>query len=176
MIFTFDVYFKVRVKWFDKNLRFKYLKTNADENILTAVEKTQIWVPKIDFSLVRNSFRDHNEKIYVEKTRPKIMEVNLVNAPEIYDGSETPIFYHSEHHMRFYCGFEGIDLYPFETETCFFDFYFNGPANTLTEVNSNLLVTTKNALKDYEIIGWEENHNPMCSTCIWLSHPYLEVP
>ena len=50
---SFDVYFSMRVKWFDKKLKFIYLKNKDEANIVSEDEKISIWTPNIDFAFLR---------------------------------------------------------------------------------------------------------------------------
>ena len=79
----------------------------------------------------------------------------MLNAPESYDGSNTPLIIISEHNMRFFCGFDGISQYPFEIEACSFHFYLDGPANIGTNINGHMLgVPARRFIGQYEIKGW----------------------
>ena len=50
---SFDVYFSMKVKWFDKKLKFIYLKNKDEANIVSEDEKISIWTPNIDFAFLR---------------------------------------------------------------------------------------------------------------------------
>ena len=47
----FDVYFSMSLKWYDKKLRFQYLKNNDEENTVSEKDELQIWIPKLNFAL-----------------------------------------------------------------------------------------------------------------------------
>ena len=67
----------------------------------------------------------------------------------------TPLTYKSEHNMRFFCSFDGIVQYPFETETCSFYFFLNGPANNLTNIKCILEAPTNKIIGKYVLSEWK---------------------
>ena len=156
---SFDVFFQIKMRWFDNKLMFHYLKDNDYANILAEDEKAKIWTPNIDFALQRKSYKDYDDKIYVQKmTRPKMTNLhdNDIYARETYDGRYNPLLHVSDHNMKFFCGFDGISLYPFEIETCSFYFYLIGPANNLTKINIvNFEAPSENIIGRYFISEWK---------------------
>ena len=55
---TLDLNFRIHTRWFDTDLKFHYLKNNVHRHINSVPnnEITRIWVPKINFAHVRDSF------------------------------------------------------------------------------------------------------------------------
>ena len=39
------------IKWYDKKVRFQYLKNNVEQNIVSEKDELQIWIPKVNFAL-----------------------------------------------------------------------------------------------------------------------------
>ena len=154
---SFDIYFHARMQWYDKRLKFQYLKNKFDANMVSKNEMMNIWVPNIKFAFIRKSFQDYETKIYIKKhTKPEtVVKRDVMLAPEIYDGSGNPLLHISDHNMRFYCGFEGIADYPVDKESCSFYLYLDGPANRLTTIKSNLEPPTKTVIGQYVMSGWE---------------------
>ena len=66
---TLDLYFRIHVRWFDTDLKFHYLQNNTHKNInivpkVPNKEIPKIWVPKIYFAYVRNSFDGEKKKTF----------------------------------------------------------------------------------------------------------------
>ena len=64
---TFDVYFSVKITWFDNKLKFNYLRNNENVNIVPENERNYIWVPNFDFAYIRQSFSEKAEKLFIEQ-------------------------------------------------------------------------------------------------------------
>ena len=52
---SFEVYFRLSVKWFDRSLEFRYLKNEDYANIIPEKYARLIWIPKLDFSFMRKN-------------------------------------------------------------------------------------------------------------------------
>ena len=154
---TFDVSFGINITWFDRELNFHYLKNNENENIIPKEEKEKIWVPDINFAYVRKSFHDGEEKLYIKKITSSKMSADMtfVNVSEVCSGKHNPIIHLSEHNMRFFCEFDGITKFPFGSETCSFDFYLEGRANKLTNIERTLNYPSQTSIGQYKIIDWD---------------------
>ena len=150
---SFDVYFSVGVEWFDIKLKFQYLKNNYEANTVSEVDKSKIWIPNIEFAIIREAFKSYDPKLYVLKNAQTNRD-ELSIKKQIYAGSENPLLHLNEHILRFFCNFDGIAHYPMETETCSFYFYLDGPANRLTKITSNLRVPSKKNIDRFEITDW----------------------
>ena len=155
---TFDVYFSVKITWFDNDLKYNNLnlRNNDNVNIVPKDERNYIWVPNIEFAYIRELFSEKAEKLFVEmKGHPSMSEdLGSLNVSEMYDGNNNPLIRLSEHNIRFFCEFMGVANFPFGLETCSFDFYFEGRANKMTEIISNLDPPTQNLIDQYEIMDW----------------------
>ena len=160
---TLDLYFTVNITWFDRKLKFHNLKNITHKNIISNIDKIDIWVPKMYFAYVRESFdSDKKEKLFIQVRRSPRMSGDLssLNITEVYDGNDNPLHQNSEHNMRFFCEFDGVAKYPFGSETCSFDFYLEGQANGQTEMNPTLKYpvwkySAGNSIGQYDIIGWK---------------------
>ena len=115
-----------------------------------------IWVPKIHFAFVKETFNNFEEIIYIEKKTAKMStDLSNLNATEVNDGNVNPIIRFSEHYMTFFCEFNGVSQYPFGTESCSFDFYLQGRANRFTKINHTLKYPARKSIGQYDIIGWK---------------------
>ena len=153
---TFDVYFSVNIKWFDNELKFHHLKNNKKSNFVPRLEISNIWVPIIDFSFVRESYNEKQEQIYIQKIEATRMSGDLsnLNVSEVYDGKSNPLIRFSEHNMRFFCEFKGVTNFPFGSESCSFDFYLEGIADDWNEIKSTLDPPPQNIIDQYEVMDW----------------------
>ena len=169
---TFDVYFSIKITWFDKKVKFNYLKTNNHVNNVPNAARNEIWIPTVQLAFIRGSFNNFGEKVYIEKRSSPSMSANLsnLNVFEVYDGNTNPFVLFSEHDMRFFCDFNGVAKYPFGSETCSFDFYLKGPANELTNIKHTLKYPTQKLIGQYEIMGWKiENQQKESKNVITIS-------
>ena len=155
---SFDVYFHLSVKWYDRKLEFQFLKNNHFANNVEKY-KNRIWSPKIRFAFLQKSFDDFEEKMFVEKSRPKPVDLQLLNAAETYNGIDTPLFHFSEHSKRFLCEFNGISQYPFIKDTCSFYLYLDGSGNKLTTVKSSIEAPANKMIGQYTLSDWEIKSN-----------------
>ena len=152
---TFDVYFQINITWFEKKFKFHYLKNH--ENLISDFVKNKIWVPKNNFAFVKETFNDFEETIYIEKRNSTKMSADIshLNVSEINYGSVNPIIRFSEHHITFFCEFNGVSLYPFGPESCSFDFYLLGRANRFTKIKHSLKYPARRSIGQYDIMGWK---------------------
>ena len=60
---SFDFYFMIVVQWFDKNLKFDFLKKTKQGNSIPDRYQTQLWLPHIEF--------DNTDKIIKEQSGPR---------------------------------------------------------------------------------------------------------
>ena len=157
---TLDLHFRINVRWFDSSLKFHNLKNDKHKNVVPNNEVIGIWVPKIYFDYVRDSFGVEKEKHFIKMKSPPRMSEDLssLNVREVYDGTYNPLNKFSEHIIRFFCDFDGVVQYPFGSETCSFEFYLEGRANGKTEINHTLKYPEKysvgKSIGQYEIEGW----------------------
>ena len=157
---TFDVYFSLQLTWIDKKLNFVHLKSAADKNIIPEEERENIWVPKINFAFTISTVQDFDTIIFINRTMPVMSGgIDKIYVKEIYDGSETPLVYVSAHNIKFFCSFDKIDQYPFETQTCNFYFYLEGSANDQTYVNCTLKSPPEKVIGQYVTTGWQIKAN-----------------
>ena len=77
----------------------------------------------------------------------------------MYSGDVTPLVMVSEHNMQFFCNFESIKDYPFETQECFFYLYLSGSANQNTEIITNLTAPNAKIVGQYETKIWNLTTN-----------------
>ena len=57
---TFDLDFLLTLEWFEKDLKFNFLKNNSKENILTLEQVEKIWMPYIEFDHIEEIVRKYS--------------------------------------------------------------------------------------------------------------------
>ena len=153
---------KTLYQWFDSKLTYKYLKQNSEKNVVTDHQISQIWTPNIDFKIEQRSAQSTNkQRIFIERVSDPKMSggTEFLNVSETYSGSETPIVISSEHNMQFFCNFESIKDYPFETQVCYMYFYISGSENERMEIMTELKTPPPKIIGQYIIKGWNLTNN-----------------
>ena len=127
----FDIRFKLHFKWFDKNIQFRFLKSENYENVIPRSYSTLIWTPEIIFEELRDNMNSKNERrtLFVTRSGTPIL---LEDDTEVYDGNENSLNLVLKNRMTFLCPF-GIENYPFGNQECSFQFYLDGSDNRLTD-------------------------------------------
>ena len=135
----FDVYFILEVEWFAKNFNFEFLKYESFYNGLNESAKKRIWTPRIEFSdtnVKKIVTCDEYEVIILRRGKPKLdADIDLIQANEIYHGTENPLKISIEERIKFSCSFDNIKNFPFGKQKCSLKLHVTGVANRLTEIN-----------------------------------------
>ena len=87
--------------------------------MLSQLELNQIWVPDIHFKIeLRSAQHYYKQKVFIDRvSEPKMSGgTDQLDVSEMYSGDVTPLGMVSEHNMQFFCNFESIKDYPFETQ------------------------------------------------------------
>lgn len=137
--FSFDIVFKLTLRWYDKALFYKYLSENEHSNIISSKDQESMWLPFINYDHIQYKYENEQHPPKVFKSKPFMFgSIDQLEAVEMYSGSDTPIEMGYDLRMKFFCGFEKISEYPFGQQTCNFTFKLRGPASTDTELNGVL--------------------------------------
>ena len=83
----------------------------------------------------------------------------FLNVSETYSGLNTPLVISSEHNMQFFCNFESIKDYPFETQVCYMYFYISGSENERMEIVTELKTPPPKIVGQYITKGWNLTNN-----------------
>ena len=128
----FDIKFTLTLKWFDKNIRFQFLKKANYENALHASYTDRFWTPHLMFYDVKDmNMMVETRKYFVERNgSPTLMEDGVT---EVYEGSENPVSLVLKRRMIFICSFDSKN-YPFASQNCSFEFGLDGADYHLTEL------------------------------------------
>ena len=65
--FSFDIYFSLLVKWFDKNLQFSFLKRLSAKNSVSPAVFNKIWVPDVEFNKVNLRVNSFSSQIFISR-------------------------------------------------------------------------------------------------------------
>ena len=83
----------------------------------------------------------------------------FLNVSEDYSGANTPLIFSSEHNMQFFCNFESIKDYPFDTQECYMYFYVSGHQNEKMELLTELKTPPPKIVGQYVTNGWILKNN-----------------
>ena len=163
---TFDLFFRIQLKWFDNNIKYSFIKKNPDLNKINSNFTRQIWRPNIKFYLVSESKdADFEDNILVwRQSEPTLVykddegeekNVGLV-TDEIYDGASNQLELKMEKRKLFTCSFDGISNYPFGDQVCQFKFFIEGSSNQLTHLKAERLVENyQETVGRYKVKTWK---------------------
>ena len=156
---TFDIYFKLDMRWYDINLKYRFLNDLDDKNGFNQSELAKIWRPEIQFIHISNNddVIRFGDTIFVKKeNKPPHLSGGLdtLKVSEIYDGSEHSINILMKRKIKFTCPFEKIQDYPFGIQKCPLHFYISGVANGLTKFNCSIVHPEFKTVGQYNVEQW----------------------
>ena len=131
-----NFFMKLKFKWFDGNLKFKFLKDDDRRNPINATTEKTIWTPQIGFSYLYDDEKITFRSLVMEKqNKPEISEnIDELYNWKFYDGTQNSLKLEIFYMMGFLCHFKILSYeYPFGQDECTLDIYFKN--------NDNLLVT-----------------------------------
>ena len=133
---AFSLIFIVELEWNDLNLRFKYLKENPQCNSIDDETFGKMWRPKLNFGILAGTAEDPKvifDDNLVVRSRTAFLanDIDRVFYNESYHGSENKIHSKRIYQATFNCQFNGIYLYPFGTNKCWFRFFIKGASNKM---------------------------------------------
>ena len=136
---TFDLQFMLLIRWFDKDLKFEFLKVKALDNTLDEKLYRKFWTPKIEFENIRSEIIARSTFVFVERSGPALLEGdedgnNIFGVKEIYDGKENSLNLVIKKRIKFSCSFRNIKRYPFGSQTCSIRYFIVGAANNLSNL------------------------------------------
>ena len=128
------------VKWSDPGLSFHNLKKDANQNILTENEQTDIWIPKITFKSTKateRSIMDKNSIVRVlanENFTFSRTDLTHYQNIHIFEGSNTQLEMSRFYETEFLCLYH-MAWYPFDTQTCTLDFTLDATASAFVSLD-----------------------------------------
>ena len=156
----FDLDFILHMKWYDKDLRFEYLKNSIDENTLYKETLEKIWYPNVYFEKPQKIIEDLDKKVFVSKESQASLfgSMEHIHVKEEYFGKKNAFNLQIRIRALFSCSYDKIRLYPFGQQSCFLKFYLFGAANNMTKIVPQDVVN-KGALDigRYLIHSWSIN-------------------
>ena len=155
--FSFDIYFSLLVKWFDKNLQFSFLKRLSAKNSVSSAVFNKIWVPDVEFNKVNLRVDSFSSQIFISRNvQPALTgENDLLQPTEIYEGRENPFNLKIEERDKFSCSFDNIKNYPFGLQRCSLSVFIKGTDNNLTNLSpEKFLDKGPKEIGQFLIQGW----------------------
>ena len=153
----FDLHFKLQVQWFDKDVRFEFLKDQEYDNTLSEDLTKKIWFPKIKFYNELFVISTFTEEIFVTKlSKPELNgEVDKLDIREVYYGEENPFTIYISKRIKLTCLFDNIKFYPFGDQLCSLQFYLKGADSNLTIMNPKEIINQgQKEFGQYVIQSW----------------------
>ena len=182
---TFDIYFKLDLKWYDVNLKYKYLNDMNEKNAFYQDELDEIWTPKIQFIHVENNddVIKFGDTIFIKKENSSAKltgGLENLRVYEIYEGSHHSINILTKRKMKFSCPFENIKNYPFGIQKCSLHFYISGVANGLTKLDCNIESPEQKTVGQYEVRDWtlrpeEKDGDKVVTVTMTLSRSFTSI-
>ena len=169
---TFELRFRVLLKWFDKDLTFEYLKENDEQNFLPEELINQIWSPSVEFDEknMKTNVNTYTEQIFISRQSEPFYdaEVDTLNIKKLYKGSENRLNLLLEKRVTFECTFDQIRNYPFGQQKCSVVVYLKGTGSKLTNlVAESFEDKGSKVLGNFVVEKWEmdmennEAHHPI---------------
>ena len=131
-------------KWKDPGLTFHNLKRDANQNLLSDVEWSRIWVPRIIFDNTEatdKSIMDRDAIIRVlanENFTHTTTDIHHHQNIYVFEGKEAKLEKSRAYNTEFLCKYS-MAWYPFDSQTCRLDFVLDASAAAFVQlVNGSL--------------------------------------
>ena len=109
----------MNLTWFDPRVRFRGLRRDESENILTNSEAQQLWVPSLTFVNTEKQDKtvlDNRTMITVERIgNYRTSTDNQIKNEYVYSGIDNPMTMSRVYSTKWLCGYEMMS-YPFDTQ------------------------------------------------------------
>ena len=131
-------------KWKDPGLTFHNLKRDANQNLLSEVEWSRIWVPRIIFDNTEatdKSIMDRDAIIRVlanENFTHTTTDFHHHQNIYVFNGKEANLEMSRAYNTEFLCDYS-MAWYPFDSQTCHLDFVLDASAASFVELLNGTL-------------------------------------
>ena len=131
-------------KWKDPGLKFHNLKRDANQNVLSEIEWSRIWVPRIIFDnteATEESIMDAKSIIRVlanENFTHTVTDLHHHQNIYVFDGKETELEMSRAYNTEFLCEYS-MAWYPFDSQTCHLDFVLDASAAAFVKLVNGTL-------------------------------------
>ena len=121
---NFVAKFRLKLRWFDVQLRWVNLKNSRFRNFLNNEEKMMIWMPKLrmeESDYIKPIKVDESATVYVEKASEGQSQIYPTNIDRsiYYSGVSNPLNYERDYQEQFFCSFD-YHWYPFDVQVSYF--------------------------------------------------------
>ena len=119
----FHVKYILSTSWIDPGLTYHHLKRNPDQNILSKVEKSSIWTPRVIFANTKatdNSILDDNSLVQIiPNANFTFTKTGMTDHQNIYifNGENTKLEMTRAYETEFLCSYN-MAWYPFDSQKC----------------------------------------------------------
>ena len=155
---SFDFYFMILVQWFDKNLKFEYLKNGKQGNSIPERIQSELWLPHIEFDNTDKIIKSYLPELFITKLADPTLngDIDQIDVKEIYLGQDNPLTIQIKKRVKFSCSFDNIKNFPFGKQLCTMNFYILGSDNFLTQfIPDQLINFGPDEIGQYVIENWE---------------------
>ena len=159
----FKLSFGIKLKWKDTHLKFSFLNSNPQRNIIPEEIRQELWTPDLHFLSVlkKSDIFETAHNFFVEK---KGLATMIEDRNEIYSGDENILTIETVKQATFICSFDSIQFYPFGTQTCSFKFFIPGIDNNFTILNPATFIDDgPQSVGEYQILQWSVEEGPVIS-------------
>ena len=154
---TFSLEFNMDFKWTDSRLKFNFLKTDNNSNMI-ADPKENIWIPDAIFLRLKGQSNPiiMYEHTSVEKKGTAKMSagMDVLQANETYEGADNPITISSVYQGDFICSFDTI-WYPFDNQKCSVKTFLNSADADFVYFSPQKIIDKgPSKVGQYQVKGW----------------------
>jgi hypothetical protein len=130
--------------WTDPGLTYHNLKKNANQNLLSELEKSSIWTPKVIFKNTKateTSILDEHSMVRVlpdKKFTYSTTDLKHHQNIYIFKGTDTTMEMSRAYETEFICSYN-MAWYPFDTQSCTLDFVVSVSARAFVRLEPGVL-------------------------------------
>ena len=118
---TLDISFQLSLTWYDPRITFVNLKTDANLNTLTEVEKADVWKPVLLFQNTKHKLTTvTDDDVLATVARQGSFTVSGIEDPvhaSFFTGQENPLTFSRTYNIPFTCQFD-LAWFPFDSQEC----------------------------------------------------------
>ena len=157
---VFHVKYILSSTWIDIGLTYHHLKVNPDQNILSEVEKSSIWTPKVIFANTKateTSLLDSDSLIRIlPDSNFTFTKTGMEDHQNIYifNGESTKLRITRAYETEFLCSYN-MAWYPFDSQKCGMNFVLGVASRSFVSLKAgNLDFVGPKELSQYFVRKW----------------------
>jgi len=160
----FYIKFRLISEWNDPRLSYKNVKEVSTKNVISDVQRGQIWVPEMVFSNTEedlNTILDDKAIINIIRNKENLFKISKkddIENYQIFSGDENTLSLSRVYNVKFICIY-GVMFYPFDSQVCYADIILKGNVEDFMKIVPDRMdFPGKQELSQYFIRGY--NHCP----------------